>query len=123
MKKRLSLIIILFLFTSIVIGQSFGYKMVTIQTHPSGARLFLNGKSIGESPASIRVQDGMLAPQYMVKVELDGYKSQLYYLDQYWVPGITVIGGCCGLLFWPALSVLIYAKEHHPKYTFHLQKD
>jgi len=97
--------------------------MVTIQTHPSGAKLFLNGKSIGESPATIRVQDGMLAPQNMIRIELEGYNAQLSPLDQRWIPGMAIAGGCCGILFIPMFGILIYAKEHHPIYTFYLQKD
>ena len=74
MKKRFTLIILFLTFPSLVIGQSFGYKMVTIKTVPSGAELFLNGQSLGESPATVRVQDGLLAPKYMVRAELPGYK-------------------------------------------------
>ena len=62
---------------SFVLSQGFGYKMITIQTEPSGAALFLNGNPIGKSPATVRVQDGLLAPQYTVRVELDGYRTAL----------------------------------------------
>ena len=75
MKTRFTLIILFLTFPSLVIGQSFGYKMVTIKTVPSGAELFLNGQSLGESPATVRVQDGLLAPKYMVRAELPGYKK------------------------------------------------
>jgi len=123
LKKRLSILLIFIFFPTLVVGNNFGYKMVTIKTQPSGARLFLNGKSIGESPATIRVQDGMLAPQYMIRIELEGYSTQLSPLDQHWIPGMTIIGGCCGILFMPMFGILIYAKEHHPIYTFYLQKN
>ena len=102
-------------------GRNFGYKMVTIQTQPSGARLFLNGELIGESPTTITLQDGMLAPQYIIRTELEGYSTQLFSLDQRWIPGMAIVGGCCGLLFMPMFGILIYAKEHHPIYTFYLQ--
>jgi len=107
---------------SLVVSQGFGYKMITIQTEPSGAQLFLNGKAIGKSPATVRVQNGLLAPQNMVRAELEGYQTIIMPLDQNWIPGITIAGTCCGLLFFPGLAILLYAKEHQPFYTIFLQK-
>ena len=78
MKKWLSILIMLLVIPSLMIGQGFGYKMITIQTEPSGAELFLNGNPIGTSPATVRVQDGHFAPQYNVRVELDGYRTAIY---------------------------------------------
>ena len=106
-----------------MIGQSFGYKMITIQTEPSGAELFLNGNSIGGSPATVRVQDGMLAPKYMVRAELAGYQNTLFQLDQHWKLEIAMASTCCGLLFTPAFGLLIYATEHESVYTVNLQKE
>ena len=96
--------------------------MITIQTEPSGAELFLNGNPIGESPATVRVQDGLLSPQYTVRVELDGYRTARHYLDQHWKPGVACAGACCGMIFLPGFVLLIFAKEHEPEYTFYLQK-
>ena len=123
MKKWLSIFIIPLVMPSLMMGQSFGYKMITIQTEPSGAELFLNGNSIGESPATVRVQDGMLAPKYMVRAELGGYKNALFHLDQRVKPEIAIASTCCGLMFLPAFGLLIYAKEHESEYYFHLQKE
>ena len=106
-----------------VTGQGFGYKMVTIQTVPSGAELFLNGNSIGKSPATVRVQDGMLAPKYMVRAELEGYQNTLFHLDQHWKLEIAMAGTCCGLLFLPAFGLLIFATEHESVYAIYLQKE
>ena len=122
MKKWLSIFIIPLVIPSLMIGQSFGYKMITIQTEPSGAELFLNGTPIGKSPATVRVQDGLLAPQYIVRTELDGYQEALYYLDQHLKPGMACAGACCGMIFFPGFALLIFAKEHEPEYTFYLQK-
>jgi len=97
--------------------------MITIQTEPSGAELFLNGQPLGESPATVRVQDGLLAPQYFVRVEMVGYQKMLMPLDQNWKTGLAITGACCGMLFLPALAILIYAKEHEPVYTIYLQKE
>ena len=108
---------------SFVLSQGFGHKMITIQTEPSGAELFLNGNPIGESPATVRVQDGLLAPQYTVRVELDGYPTALYYLDQHWKPGVACAGTCCGMLFVPGFALLLIAKEHEPVYTIYLIKN
>ena len=107
---------------SFVLSQGFGYQMITIQTEPSGAELFLNGNPIGESPATVRVQDGLLAPKYTIRAELDGYLTKIYYLDQYWKPGITGISACCGMIFFPGFGFLIFAKEHEPEYFFYLEK-
>lgn len=96
--------------------------MITINTEPSGADIFLNGNPIGKSPATVRVQDGLLAPQYMVRIEKDGYKSMLMHLDQKWKTGVAITGVCCGLMFLPGLGILLYAKEHQPVYYFNLQK-
>ncbi|MBC8255970.1 MAG: PEGA domain-containing protein [Candidatus Marinimicrobia bacterium] len=123
MKIRFSFILLFLTIPSLVVGQSFGYKMITIQTEPSGAELFLNGQPLGESPATVRVQDGLLAPQYFIRVELDGYQKMLMPLDQNWKTGLALTGACCGMLFLPALAILIYAKEHEPIYTIYLQKD
>ena len=122
MKKRFTLIILFLTFPSLVIGQSFGYKMVTIKTVPSGAELFLNGQSLGESPATVRVQDGLLAPKYMVRAELPGYKNQVFQLEQHWKPGVAIGSACCGMFCIPAFGFLIYAKEHAPEYIIYLQK-
>ena len=122
MKKWLLIFIISLVIPSLMIGQNFGYKMITIQTEPSGAELFLNGTPIGKSPATGRVQDGLLAPQYIVRAELDGYQKALYYLDQHWKPGMACAGACCGMIFLPGFVLLIFAKEHEPEYTFYLQK-
>ncbi len=123
MKSRLSILLIIFLSPSLVYSQGFGYKMITINTNPSGADIFLNGNPLGKSPATVRVQDGLLAPQYMVRIEKDGYKPMLLHLDQKWKTGVTIAGVCCGLLFIPGLAILIYAKEHQPVYFFNLQKE
>ena len=122
MKKWLSIFIIPLIMPSLMIGQGFGYKMITIQTEPSGAELFLNGTPIGKSPATARVQDGLLAPQYTVRAELAGYQKAFYYLDQHWKPGMACSGACCGMIFLPGFVLLIFAKEHEPEYTFYLQK-
>ena len=97
--------------------------MITINTEPSGAELYLNGNPIGESPATVRVQDGLLARQYIVRTELNGYKQMLIPLDQHWKPVMAMVGGCCGVVFFPALGFLIYATEHDPVYMIYLQKD
>jgi len=123
MKKRLSIIIISLFLPSLVIGQGFGYKMVTIKTVPDGAELFLNGQSLGKSPATVRVQDGLLAPKYMVRAELPGYKNQVFHLEQHWKPGLAIGSACCGMLCIPAFGFLIYAKEHAPEYIIYLQKE
>ena len=108
---------------SFVLSQGFGHKMITIHTEPTGAELFLNGNPIGESPATVRVQDGFLAPQYNVRVELDGYRTAIYNLDQHWKPGVACAGTCCGSLFFPAFALLLLAKEHEPVYTIYLIKN
>ena len=123
MKKWLSIFIIPLVIPSLMIGQSFGYKMITIQTEPSGAELFLNGNPIGASPATVRVQDGLLAPQYNVRVELDSYRTAIYSLDQHWKPGVACAGTCCGMLFIPGFVLLLLAKEHEPVYSIYLVKN
>ncbi len=123
MIRWLTYYILILTFSSMMVGQGFGYKMITIQTEPSGAELFLNGNSIGESPATVRVQDGLLAPQYNVRVELDGYRTTIYNLDQHWKPGVACAGTCCGMLFFPGFALLLLAKEHEPVYTIYLIKD
>ena len=123
MKKWLSIFIIPLVIPSLMIGQSFGYKMITIQTEPSGAELFLNNNSIGGSPATVRVQDGMLAPKYMVRAELEGYQNTLFHLDQHWKIEIAIAATCCGLLILPAFGLLIFATEHERGYYIYLQKE
>ena len=123
MKIKLSFLILLMILPSFVLSQGFGHKMITIHTEPSGAELFLNGNPIGESPATVRVQDGMLAPKYMVRAELEGYQNTLFHLDQHWKLEIAMAGTCCGLLFAPAFGLLIFATEHKSVYTVYLQKE
>ena len=123
MNKRFSFILLIFILPAMVTGQGFGYKMITIQTEPSGAELFLNNNSIGGSPATVRVQDGMLAPKYMVRAELEGYQNTLFHLDQHWKLEIAMASTCCGLLFLPAFGLLIFATEHESAYTVYLQKE
>ena len=123
MNKRLSILLISLIIPSSLVGQGFGHKMITIQTEPSGAELFLNGTPIGKSPATVRVQDGLLAPQYTIRAELDGYQKALYYLDQHWKPGMACAGACCGAFFFPAFALLLLAKEHEPVYTIYLIKN
>ena len=76
------------------------------------------GGAIGE----LWVQDGLLAPKYNVRTELDGYRQMLIPLDQHWKPGTACAGTCCGLLFLPGIAILLYAKEHDSFYTIYLQK-
>ena len=123
MNKRLSILLISLIIPSSLVGQGFGHKMITIQTEPSGAELFLNNNSIGGSPATVRVQDGMLAPKYMVRAELEGYQNTLFHLDQHWKLEIAMASTCCGLLFVPAFGLLIFATEHESAYTVYLQKE
>ena len=123
MNKRLSILLISLIIPSSLVSQGFGHKMITINTEPSGAELFLNGNPIGESPATVRVQDGLLAPQYNVRIELEGYRTAIYNLDQHWKPGVACAGTCCGALFFPGFALLLLAKEHEPVYTIYLIKD
>jgi len=105
-------------------GQSFGYKMTTITTVPDSADLFLSGKSIGKSPRTFRVQDGLLAPKYIIRAEYQGYKTQLFPLKQEIKIPLASAGICCGLFFMPGLGLLIYSTEHSENYLIVLiEKD
>ena len=120
MKKILLLLLLL---TSFIFTKDFGYDMITIDTVPSGAALYLNDKPIGNSPANVRVQNGLFAPKYNVRSELNGYKNKFTPLEQHWIPGVAITGGCCGFLFFPAYALLVYAKKHDSNYIIYLQKD
>ena len=120
--NRNIIFIIVFLCPVFIIADSYTNKMITIHTVPEGAELYLNGKYIGQSPSKVRVQDGMLAPKYIVRAEHDGYKNQLLKLDQRIKPGLAAGAVCCGLLWLPGFAIGIYATEHDEEYIVYLTK-
>ena len=72
----------IFIFFTVGLSQSFGEKIVTILTEPKGAEVYLNGKSIGISPCTTRLKNGLITPKQMVRIELEGYKTNLDELNQ-----------------------------------------
>ena len=123
MKNIYLSITLLLALPTLIIGQDFFKKTITIETEPSGAKLYLNDRPIGESPATLQVQDGLLAPINNIRVELDGYSQMVVPLSQEWKPGIAIAGACSGILFPPAWALLLIAKGHEPSYKFFLQKE
>ena len=123
MKNIYLSITLLLALPTLIIGQDFFKKTITIETEPSGAKLYLNDRPIGESPATLQVQDGLLAPINNIRVELDGYSQMVVPLTQEWKPGIAIAGACSGILFPPAWALLLIAKGHEPSYKFFLQKE
>ena len=123
MKNIYLSITLLLSLATLIIGQDFLNKTITIDTEPSGAKLYLNDKPIGESPATLRVQNGLLAPINNIRVELDGYSQKVVPLAQEWKPGIAIAGACSGILFPPAWALLLIAKGHEPLYKITLEKE
>lgn len=111
----------IFFFISLGFSQSFGEKMVTILTEPSGAEVYLNGKSIGISPCTTRLKNGLITPKQMVKVVKDGYKTELFELNQKINPAIGCAGLGLGALTGVGFIALIWATEFVDSYQLYLQ--
>jgi hypothetical protein len=116
--KYLLSIIILF---NIGFTQSFGEKLVTIKTKPMGADIYLNGKSIGVSPCTVRLTNGVLTPKQMLRIEMVGFKTKLQTLDQKIIPSIGCAGLGCGVITWIGFIALLWATEFEDTYHYHLQ--
>ena len=117
MKYLLSIIFIITLGYS----QSFNEKMVTILTEPSGADVYLNGKSIGISPCTTRLKNGLITPKKMIRIEKDGYQSEIVELNQKINPAMGCVGLGCGLFTGIGLIALIWATEFEDTYQYYLQ--
>ena len=101
--------------------QSFGEKLVTIITEPKGAEVYLNGKSIGVSPCTTRLKNGLITPKQMVRIELNGYKTSLGELNQKINPTFGCIGLGIGIVTGIGFISLIWATEFDDSYHFYLQ--
>lgn len=95
--------------------------MVTILTEPTGAEVYLNGKSIGISPCTTRLKNGLITPKQMVKVVKDGYKTELFELNQKINPAIGCVGLGLGALTGVGYVALIWATEFEDSYQLYLQ--
>ena len=95
--------------------------MVTILTEPSGAEVYLNGRSIGISPCTTRLKNGLITPKQMVKVEKDGFKPELFELTQKINPAIGCVGLGLGVLTGVGFITLVWATEFKDSYHIYLQ--
>jgi len=111
----------IFFFISLGFSQSFGEKMVTILTEPTGAEVYLNGKPIGISPCTTRLKNGLVTPKQMIKVEKEGYKTELFELNQKINPAMGCVGLGCGFFTGVGLIALIWATEFEDSYQIFLQ--
>ena len=112
----------IFFFVSLGFSQSFGENMVTILTEPSGAEVYLNGKSIGISPCTTRLKNGLVTPKQMVRVEKDGFKTELFELNQKINPAIGCVGlGLGALTGGIGFITIIWATEFEDNYQIYLQ--
>lgn len=102
-------------------SNSFNEKMVTILTEPPGVEVYLNGKSIGISPCTIQLKNGLLTSKKMIKVEKKGYKSEIFKLNQKINPFIGCAGLGCGIFTGIGLVTLLWATEFEDSYHFYLQ--
>jgi len=102
-------------------SQSFGEKMVTILTEPSGAEVYLNGKSIGISPCTTQLKNGLITPKKMIRIEKDGYQTEIFELNQKINPEMGCIGLGCGIFTGIGFIALIWATEFEDSYQYYLQ--
>lgn len=93
-KLIIILVIVSFLFSSCVSATN-----VTFYTEPEGAEVYVDDESLGESPTSKRMTNGVWADP-RVRVEAEGYKPRSTRVDKELKAANLVLGL---LLWWPAL--------------------
>lgn len=98
----------------------------TIRTRPPGARVFVNGAYVGESPVEVELPDGLQSfpAGTSAKLELDGYETQNVLLTKSWSVGYLLLDG---LLLLPTLGLSGYfavfnGKTHESEYEFLMLK-
>ena len=108
MKKLISLTIAsLFLF---------GCATTVIKTKPSGAKVYMDGKLLGETPCTYS-NAGAVGSSKIVTLKMEGYKDNVGQIKKDHPSWPKIIAGA--VVAWP---LLIWAADFPPEYTFEMEK-
>lgn len=71
--------------------------MVTIESDPPGASVYVDGRPIGETPTRTRMSNAAWEDP-IIKLEKEGYRTVVDDVDK----EIKIVNGIVGLFLWPA---------------------
>ena len=90
-----------------------------IRTNPPGAKVYLKGEYLGESPVSAKLKDGFVGADYHVRITKDGYEPQEFKLEQHLSAGLITLDAITCL---PTLGIMCYVialngQRHEDEYV------
>ena len=85
---------------------------VNLNSYPEGAKVYVDGEEIGETPATYHETTGW-GESHLVRIEKDGYQPASRVVDQSgWHSGLVVASVVGGLfLCWPALGGIAFSRQ------------
>gem|GEM_PF-867734 len=95
---RLSRLLIAGLLTIALLTGCVSATNVTFESNPPGAAVYVDGRPIGETPATERISNGIWSDP-AIRMELDGHEPESGSLDK----ELKVANLIIGIFFWPAL--------------------
>jgi hypothetical protein len=98
MKRLLLCAIAIFFLSGCATVFSSSSDTITFRSVPEGAKVEINGVSIGKTPVTVPVKRSLTPPH--VQMKLDGYETQ-YIMLQNSFNGVAVLD----ILFWPTFIV------------------
>jgi len=99
--------------------------MSTIRSDPPGAKVYVKGVYVGETPVTVKLKDGLdSANQYWVQIKKPGYKTFKVTLPKQWSAGYLILDA---LICLPTLGIgcyLVYfnGKSHYDRYFYVLER-
>jgi hypothetical protein len=84
-------------------------QRVLVNTKPAGARIRVDGKEIGRSPATFE-DGGAIGKTYVIEAEADGHDKAVVHTKQEWSSTCT-LDLVLGLFIWPALLGLFGCQQ------------
>lgn len=106
--KRVALSVLL---TSVLLSSCVMNTLVTIESDPQGAEVYLDHRLIGETPVTMRMSNGLWEDP-MVLLRKEGYRDAVTSLKkEIKVPNLVI-----GLFVWPSL-LWVYGPDAYQYYT------
>jgi hypothetical protein len=98
--------------------------MVTVNSQPQGAKLFVRGKYVGRTPVKVKMEDGLdSTANYHLELRKEGYKTAKANILPTWSGGFIALDAIFCL---PTLGITCYliyfnGKTHESEHTFPLE--